>query len=154
MDPRYVDGPRLLADIGAVHARFALETAPGRIGDLACLPCAHYRRFEDAAFDYLTSVAQRQRGAVHHAVVALTASNAPGHRWEASIGAARSALRLDTLLLVSDHGVPPRDCASAGLTWDRAAAGSAPFSALRDAAATLAAALGPTHLSNPGFHAY
>jgi glucokinase len=25
----YADGPRLLADIGATHARFALETAPG-----------------------------------------------------------------------------------------------------------------------------
>jgi glucokinase len=25
----YADGPRLLADIGATHARFALDTAPG-----------------------------------------------------------------------------------------------------------------------------
>ena len=25
----FADGPRLLADIGATHARFALQTAPG-----------------------------------------------------------------------------------------------------------------------------
>jgi glucokinase len=32
--------PRLLADIGGTNARFALETAPGRIGLIEVLPCA------------------------------------------------------------------------------------------------------------------
>jgi hypothetical protein len=34
----YADGPRLLADIGATHARFALETAPGVLRAVRCTP--------------------------------------------------------------------------------------------------------------------
>jgi hypothetical protein len=160
---RYADGPRLLANIGAGSALFALETAPGCIGDVASLPCDHYRRFEDAALDYLTSVAQRQRGSVHHAVIAIAiarAQTADGaaqarHRWEDSIAAARVILQLDTLLVVSDqvshsrqpsHGTP----AGAIATWQ----GAASIPALRGAAAMLAAALGhpPTPFSDTYAH--
>jgi hypothetical protein len=38
----YSDGPRLLADIGATHARFALETAPGVQRNVAVLLCDDY----------------------------------------------------------------------------------------------------------------
>ena len=38
----YADGPRLLADIGATHARFTLETAPGVFRQTAVLRCDDY----------------------------------------------------------------------------------------------------------------
>lgn len=159
MPANYPDGPRLLADIGAVHARFALETAPGRIGDLATLPCAHYRRFEDAAIDYLASMAQRQRGCLRHAVVVIVSPGGPAnaghasagraHHWSASLAGARSALRLDTLLVLSDTdgdaagvaasaSIAPHD--RAGMIW--LLTPSLPvLPALRRAAALLTAAL-------------
>jgi glucokinase len=40
--PAYADGPRLLADIGATHARFALESAPGVLRNVAVLLCDDY----------------------------------------------------------------------------------------------------------------
>ena len=36
----YAGGPRLIANIGATTARFALEVAPGRFEQAANLPCA------------------------------------------------------------------------------------------------------------------
>ena len=38
----FADGPRLLADIGATHARFGLETAPGVLSKVAVLRCDDY----------------------------------------------------------------------------------------------------------------
>jgi hypothetical protein len=160
MSAAYFDGPRLLADIGAARASFALETAPGCIGDVATLPCAHYRLFEDAAADYLASVAQRERGRIHHAVIAIATggagqAGAPArarHRWEHSIVAARVKLELDTLLVVSDFFAPPDPAGAGGgasapgLTWLVAA----PISALHGAAAMLAAALAPRHTGGSG----
>ena len=35
----FADGPRLLADIGATHARFALQTAPGEFRAVRVLKC-------------------------------------------------------------------------------------------------------------------
>jgi glucokinase len=35
----FADGPRLLADIGATHARFALQTAPGVFRAVRVLKC-------------------------------------------------------------------------------------------------------------------
>jgi alpha-glucosidase len=45
----FADGPRLLADIGATHARFALQTAPGVPRDVAVLLCDDYRHRAAAA---------------------------------------------------------------------------------------------------------
>ena len=39
---QHADGPRLLADIGGTNARFALETAPGEIGQIRVYPGADY----------------------------------------------------------------------------------------------------------------
>ena len=38
----FADGPRLLADIGATHARFALQTAPGAFRHVAVLKCEDF----------------------------------------------------------------------------------------------------------------
>ena len=107
----YIDGARLLADIGGTNARFALETAPGRIADISTLACAEYQCFEDAVVDYLASVAER-RGAqllrIAHAVIAiaqpLTGDQVAmtNHHWSFSIAAARQRLQLQTLLVVND----------------------------------------------------
>jgi glucokinase len=55
----YPDGPRLLADIGGTNARFALERAPGRIGDVATLACDAHPRFVDAVRAYLQTCVRR-----------------------------------------------------------------------------------------------
>ncbi|WP_343583874.1 glucokinase [Herbaspirillum sp.] len=101
----YVDGPRLLADIGGTNARFALEPGPNRIEAIKTLPAADYREFTDAVQAYL-----RQTGhpPVRHAVVAI-ANPVQGdqikmtnHDWAFSIEAARQLLGFGTLLLVND----------------------------------------------------
>ena len=38
----YLDGPRLLADIGGTNVRFALERAPGQIDTIRALPYASH----------------------------------------------------------------------------------------------------------------
>ena len=101
----YLDGPRLLADIGGTNARFALERGPGRIGDVATLACDSHPRFVDAVRAYLR---RRPEARVRHAVVAI-ANPVEGdlirmtnHHWQFSIEEARTDLGLDTLLLVND----------------------------------------------------
>ena len=101
----YRDGPRLLADIGHGHVRFALEHGPGRIGRAQTLECASYPRFVDAVRAYLTRHAD---SVVSHAVIAI-ATPVEGdqldmgeHAWQISIEATRTALGLDTLLVVNE----------------------------------------------------
>ena len=53
----YIGGPRLLADIGGTNARFALETAPGKIEAIEVLPCAAYPTIAAALVAYLGSPA-------------------------------------------------------------------------------------------------
>ncbi len=99
------DGPRLLADIGGTNARFALETAPGRIEQVQVLRGADYPEFTDAVQAYLQLAGQPP---VRHAVVAI-ANPVQGdqikmtnHDWAFSIEAARQLLGLDLLLVVND----------------------------------------------------
>ncbi|QJE02782.1 glucokinase [Massilia forsythiae] len=99
-------GARLLADIGGTNARFALERGPGRIEDIATLPCANHPRLVDAVRAYLGARAGADR--VRHAVIAI-ANPVEGdfvkmtnHHWEFSIRQAREELGLDTLLVVND----------------------------------------------------
>jgi glucokinase len=101
----YLDGPRLLADIGGTNARFALERGPGRILDVATLACAGHPRFVDAVRAYLR---RHPRLQVRHAVIAI-ANPVEGdfirmtnHHWQFSIQEAREDLGLDTLLVVND----------------------------------------------------
>ena len=53
-DSIFKGGPRLLADVGGTNARFALETAAGRIEAIAVLPCKAYPTFVDAVRAYLS----------------------------------------------------------------------------------------------------
>lgn len=128
-DPANREGARLLADIGATHARFALETAPGRITHTTMLACANYPLLADAVRTYL---AGHPGSEVRHAAIAIAdpvggdVVALAGHPWRFSISATRIALGLQTLLIV------PRTTAI-----DPAA----PYPALAGAAALLA-----THL--------
>ena len=100
----YIDGPRLLADIGGTNARFALETGPGAAAAIMTLACADYPRFQDAVHAYLASCGEQ----VAHAVIAIAnpvdgdAIRMTNHHWAFSIEAARAELQLATLLVVND----------------------------------------------------
>jgi glucokinase len=101
----FMDGPRLLADIGVTNARFALETAPGHFATVEVLPCADYAGFVEVMRAYL-----KRAGSLRprHAAVAI-ANPIEGDRvrmvnrdWQFSIDEARRTLELDTLLVVND----------------------------------------------------
>lgn len=101
----YLDGPRLLADVGGTNARFALERAPGQIDTIRVLRCADYLEFADAVEAYL---AQSENPPVRHAAIAI-ANPVQGdeikmtnHHWAFSIEAMRRRLNFDTLLVVND----------------------------------------------------
>ena len=100
------DSPRLIADIGGTWARFALETAPGRLEQVASLRCADHPDFHAAVSAYLARLPEP--GAVRHAAVAI-ANPVEGdqvrmtnYHWEFSIEHMRARLGLDTLVVVND----------------------------------------------------
>ncbi|MEC5162660.1 MULTISPECIES: glucokinase [unclassified Janthinobacterium] len=107
---RYSDGPRLLADIGGTNARFGLETRPGRFEAVAVLRCDDYPSLLDAIDAYMNSAEAKTAGAarVHHAAIAIANAidddiiKMMNHHWFFSIEAMRTALGLDTLLVVND----------------------------------------------------
>src|SRR5450830_1773220 len=101
----FMDGPRLLADIGGTNARFALERAPGQIDTIQTLRCADYPEFSQAVKAYL---ATNEHPAIHHAAIAI-ANPVQGdqikmtnHHWAFSIEQTRRLLGLDNLLVVND----------------------------------------------------
>jgi glucokinase len=101
----YLDGPRLLADVGGTNARFALERAPGQIDTIRVLACADYIEFAAAVEAYL---AEAGRPPVRHAAIAI-ANPVQGdeikmtnHSWAFSIETTRRRLNFDTLLIVND----------------------------------------------------
>lgn len=101
----YVDGPRMLADVGGTFARFALERSPGRIEAVEVLRCAEYAEFADAAVAYLERVGQPP---VRHAAIDIANPvhgdevKMTNHNWAFSIEATRRRLKLETLLVVND----------------------------------------------------
>ncbi|MDR5833276.1 bifunctional transcriptional regulator/glucokinase [Caballeronia sp. LZ034LL] len=102
---QHADGPRLLADVGGTNARFALETAPGEIGQIRVYPGADYPGIAEVMQQYLKDT---QVGRVNHAAIAI-ANPVDGdhvkmtnHDWSFSIEATRRALGFDTLLVVND----------------------------------------------------
>lgn len=107
---RFSDGPRLLADIGGTNARFVLETRPGQFDALTVLRCDDYPSLLDAMTAYIGSAAARAAGAgrLRHAAVAIAnpidddVIKMMNHHWFFSIEALRTALQLDTLLVVND----------------------------------------------------
>lgn len=101
----YPGGPRLIANIGARFARFALETAPGAFEQMQTFACAGHAGMLEVCRAYLARV---EGPAPIHAVLAL-ATPVTGDRvhltnrdWSFSIDAIRAELGLQTLLAVND----------------------------------------------------
>ena len=102
--------PQLLADIGGTNARFAIETAPGKLDAIVVLPCAEYPTLSDAMRAYFANQAAIDAGAanvlqagiaianpVHGDVVQMT-----NHHWKFSISAVQAEFKLTRLLVVND----------------------------------------------------
>jgi glucokinase len=101
----YADGPRLLADIGATHARFALESAPGVLRNVAVLLCDDYPGIVPLLNAYL---AQTNGVRISHAAFALANPisgdfiRMTNRDWQFSTDEVRRAIGLTTLLIVND----------------------------------------------------
>lgn len=99
------DSPRLIADIGGLYARFALETSYGEFTQQRSLRCADFPSFEAAMSAYLSSL---KNSPVAHAAVAI-ANPVDGdqvrmtnYHWQFSIEETRAHLGLETLVVVND----------------------------------------------------
>jgi glucokinase len=101
----YADGPRLLADIGATHARFALESAPGVLRNVAVLLCDDYPGIVPLLNAYL---AQTGGVRISHAAFALANPisgdfiRMTNRDWQFSTDEVRRTFGLATLLIVND----------------------------------------------------
>jgi glucokinase len=105
----YSDGPRLLADIGATHARFALEIAPGVLRNVAVLLCDAYPGIVPLLNAYLAQTqAQSGNARITHAAFALANPisgdfiRMTNRDWQFSTEEVRRTLGLTTLLIVND----------------------------------------------------
>ena len=101
----FADGPRLLADIGATHARFALQTAPGVFTAVRVLLCEDFDGIVSLLRYYLKDHADLR---LHHAALAVAnpisgdSVRMTNRDWEFSTDAVRRELGLTTLLIVND----------------------------------------------------
>ncbi|WP_423194038.1 glucokinase [Cupriavidus sp. H18C2] len=98
--------PRLLADVGGTNVRFALETAPMRIGAVTAYKVADHVSLEAAMRQYLSTLPDDARPA--HAAIGL-ANPVTGdhvkltnHNWAFSVEAMRQSLALQTLVAIND----------------------------------------------------
>ena len=121
----FADGPRLLADIGATHARFGLETAPGVLCKVAVLRCDEYAGIVPLLEAYLTQI---QGTRITHAAFALANPisgdfiRMTNRDWQFSTDEVRRTLGLSTLLIVNDFtalamalpGFKPKDLLQIG----------------------------------------
>jgi glucokinase len=101
----FADGPRLLADIGATHARLALQTAPGTYRSVRVLRCDDFAGIVPLLRFYL----DEQDGlTLQHAALAVANPisgdyvRMTNRAWEFSTDAVRRELGLTTLLIVND----------------------------------------------------
>jgi glucokinase len=101
----FSDGPRLLADIGATHARFALQVAPDDFRAVRVLQCDDFEGIVPLLRFYL---ADHGDLALNHAALAV-ANPINGDQvrmtnrdWQFSTDAVRRELGLQTLLIVND----------------------------------------------------
>jgi glucokinase len=103
--PAFADGPRLVADIGATHARFALQFAPGVFRHVAILKCEDFDGIVPLLRFYLASHAGVK---LQHAALAVAYPvsgdyvRMTNRAWEFSTDAVRRELGLSTLLVVND----------------------------------------------------
>ena len=102
--------PRLLADIGGTHVRFAVETAPGCMTAIAVYFNRDFPTLESALAAFLSSAEAVHVGAhrIKHAAIAI-ANPVTGDQirmtnaaWAFSIEAVRQRFGLKTLLFVND----------------------------------------------------
>ncbi|WP_026354111.1 glucokinase [Massilia niastensis] len=121
----FADGPRLLADIGATHARLGLETAPGVLSKVAVLRCDDYSGIHALLQAYLS---QHQGVRITHAAFALANPisgdyiRMTNRDWEFSTDEVRRGFGLSTLLIVNDFtalamalpGFQPKDLLQVG----------------------------------------
>lgn len=100
----------MLADIGGTHARFALETAAGRMEAVSVLLCNDHASLADALCAYLAEPQVRAAGAasIRHAAIAI-ANPVDGdrvrmtnHHWAFSIEEVRRELGFETFVVVND----------------------------------------------------
>ncbi|QYF91860.1 glucokinase [Massilia sp. PAMC28688] len=100
----FADGPRLLADIGATHARLALQTAPGVFRSVRVLQCDDFEGIVPLLRFYLSD----HEDTLHHAALAVANPingdqvRMTNRAWEFSTDAVRRELGLQTLLIVND----------------------------------------------------
>jgi glucokinase len=120
----YADGPRLLADIGATHARLALQTGPGEFGSVQVLKCDDFEGIVPLLRHYLKD----HKGALHHAALAVANPingdmvRMTNRDWQFSTDDVRRELGLHTLLIVNDFtalamalpGLGPKDVMQVG----------------------------------------
>lgn len=101
----YADGPRLLADIGATHARLALETAPGVLRQTAVLRCDEYSGIVPLLNAYL---AEHGGERISHAAFAMANPisgdlvRMTNRDWQFSTDEVRRTMGWSTLLIVND----------------------------------------------------
>jgi glucokinase len=101
----FADGPRLLADIGATHARFALETEPGVLQSVRVLKCDDFPGIVALLQSYLSDHPDIK---LHHAALAVANPidgdlvKMTNRDWTFSIDGVRRELGLHTLLVVND----------------------------------------------------
>lgn len=123
--PAFADGPRLLADIGASEARFALQTAPGEFRAVRVLRCDDFSDIVALLRCYLR---EHSDITINHAALAV-ANPVSGdiirmtqRDWEFSTDEVRRTLGLHTLLVVNDFtalamslpGLKPADLLQVG----------------------------------------
>lgn len=110
--------PRLLADVGGTNVRFAMQTAPARIGPVTAYQVADFPSLEAAMAAYLAAtvpssaaLAASGTGAQarpRHAAIGLANPitgdrvKLTNHDWAFSIEAMRRALDFDTLIAIND----------------------------------------------------
>jgi glucokinase len=103
--PAFADGPRLVADIGATHARFALQFAPRVFRHVSVLKCAEFDGIVPLLRFYLADHAGIN---LQHAALAVAYPvsgdqvRMTNRAWEFSTDAVRRELGLTTLLIVND----------------------------------------------------
>jgi len=125
----FADGPRLLANIGATHARFGLETAPGVLGRVAVLRCDDYDGIVPLLHAYIEQhLSQHPSQRINHAAFALANPisgdfiRMTNRDWQFSTDEVRRTLGLSTLLIVNDFtalamalpGFQPKDLMQVG----------------------------------------
>ncbi|HBD39355.1 glucokinase [Cupriavidus metallidurans] len=106
MTDRAMSYPRILADVGGTNVRFAMETAPMRIGEITAYKVAEHASLEAAMRLYMLtrSGAARPRHAAIGLANPVTGDQVKltNHNWAFSVEAMRRALDLDTLVAIND----------------------------------------------------